>query len=164
MEAAENEQNTFQMEPNPLALRRTSSGNCTGNPGNGSTDGRTIVASTTVNASFNAQPSDAGSANADSGAADDADGYEPPAEGYAVGTQPNGNTVYATYAAGGASAALTKDADGYVADDSINQANGSIVYAVPVEDEVVSTASPAADGYTSPLDRYALLPTAGTIA
>ena len=84
----------------------------------------------------------------------DGDGYEPPAKGYAVGTQSNATVVYATYA-GGASAALTKDADGYVADDSINQASASIVYAVPLEDGV-PTASPVADGYEPPADGYAV--------
>ena len=66
MKAAEDEQNTFQMEPNPLARRQADNGNGNGtaNPDYFNTAGLTVVTSTTVNASFNAQPSDADSANA----------------------------------------------------------------------------------------------------
>lgn len=60
MKAADDRRNTLQMEPNPLALRRADNGNGNGtaNPDEHSTDGRTVVTSTTVNASFNAQSPD----------------------------------------------------------------------------------------------------------
>jgi len=148
MEAAENRRNTFQMEPNPLALRRTDSGNGNGtaNPGNHSTDGRTVVTATTVNASFNAQSSNAGSVNAAfgaassatynvgvPGAADDADGhvvddFVPDSVGNPI--------IYATYDAAGAGAAEARYA-GYEPPGVApgGAAAPEIVYATPLEDD-----------------------------
>ena len=102
----------------------------------------------------------------------DADGYEPPADGYAVNSNAsnprilpsNGNAVYATYA--GDSSAQSMDADGYeppadgyavnsnASNPRILPSNGNAVYATYAGDS--SAQSMDADGYEPPADGYAV--------